>query len=66
MMSKGPIPEGTYHVRQLNDQRTSELSWAKRRLFGHNWHPGWRGGKSASGNNRIWLHPTVGVKILWA
>ena len=26
IMNKGPIPEGTYHVRQLNHQRTSELS----------------------------------------
>ena len=30
MTSKGPIPEGTYHLQQLDHQRISELLRAKR------------------------------------
>ena len=62
MMSKGPIPEGTYHVRQLNLQRIDDLPLAK---YLYNYFIGlnsWRGGEAAWGRNRIWVRPILGTR----
>ena len=55
MMNKGPNPEGTYHVRQLNFQTTDNLNWFEavhHHLIGR---LSWSGGETAWGMNHIWV-----------
>ena len=62
MMSKRPIPEGTYHVRQLNLQNIDNLSlfeWIYYNTIGPN---SWRSGEHAWGKNRIWVRPILGTR----
>ncbi|MGB1006207.1 MAG: hypothetical protein ACPGVX_03475 [Thalassobaculaceae bacterium] len=62
MMSKGPIPEGTYHVRQLNHQKIVEVPWYEAFIQGVTGYGSWRGGEAAWGKNRIWVRPTMGTR----
>ena len=62
MMNKGPIPEGTYHVRQLNLQNIDNLSLVEWLYYNTNCPDSWRGGEHAWGKNRIWVRPILGTR----
>ena len=49
----GPIPEGKWHVKQINHQ-TADIVDQTLGVFGAG---KWRGGYSSWGNDRIWLEP---------
>ena len=62
MMNKGPIPEGTYHVRQLNLQRLDDLSLYEYLRAVIPWRGSWLGGETSWGRNRIWVRPILGTR----
>ena len=61
MMNKGPIPEGTYHVRRLSHQTLENLSWHEYLMHTTFLTGNWRGGENAWGKKRIWVQPILGT-----
>lgn len=61
LRDKGPLPEGTWLVKQGEYQRMPERSLLEQ-LVNELGRGGWPGGESSWGRHRIWLSPKVGTE----
>jgi len=60
--NKGPLPEGTWQVRQDQYQRMPDRNWIDK-IMAEIGRTAWPGGESAWGRNRIWLSPETGTEM---